>query len=611
MSGRPAPWVDLLRLLSNGQNVDEIDGNVPHRDLEQRTQHLKDLLDQLNAGEGIYYRSVPLASEVEIGQPVYLNHTTSEFEQALAAIDYDEFGNYGPVAESSYVWGVVTYKETATVGDILVTGVLRDVDMSTVIQDTSVSGAYYLSTLEAGKLSKQKPPVSVYVLYWWAGEQVGIVMPTPREILEDHIHYRFELLAQPAGVPNCPDFGELHKIIVPDPDIEGWLPADHEIFQGVAPPGAKFGYNLAKSEELSRVFPPIPIDSWYVEVYEGVQSTGRDPAIDVLVDNNGIWWMNDCYGLAPWPTYWEPCSSSSLSSEMCRPPDLNHLVGHGLPSYPYPMAIYFWFTKMVYKTDSSVVSKLLSESAALRFYRCGTTTEASTGPLEAHLDLGFAVEDPPQAGPLAFKEIEGEKFQRGYVVEKIKSNSPNIVVTGTHDEVDSEGDPTGYKQAAILLDFVDPSTSARELDIQLVALNNARQDEYQGVLYYGFLTGRESSIRCRVDIPSIGFPDTTNTQIKLRILGTAAGILPDLGFSYLRVPAAADPADLPTGDTVLGDIMLSAEGAVTANQYFDILSEAFEVAVGDTIFFTISRGASDTYAGTVGVLRQKGITVGA
>jgi len=599
----PTPWVDLVRLITDGWDVNASDTNIPVNELVQRTQHLKDLLDSLGAGESLFYRSVAMDSSVKVGQPVYLDADAGVFKPALAAIDYDIYGNYGPVSASSYVWGIVVTKDTSTLGDIMVAGILRDTDMADIIPDVTQSGAYYLSTLQAGKLSLQKPPVSVYVLYWWAESETALVIPTPREVLEDHIHYRFQLWAQPAGIANCPEYGDRHAVILPDADAEGWLPAAHPVFEGVAPAGAKFGYNLPKDIELSRIFPPIPIDSYYIEVFEGEEGTGRNPATFVKIDNNGIWWMTDCYGEAPWPIWYEPCSSSSLSSETCPPPNLDFLTGHGLSAYDYPMAIYLWFTKMVYKTDSSVVSKLVTpEGSPLKFFRCGTTEESSSGPLEAVLDLSFAIEDPPIDGALVIKTIDANTFQRGYVVEKIKSASANITVTATEDA-------DGYGQGTIILDFNDPSSNNSELSILTVALDNVRQEEYQGSLFYGFLTGRESSVRCRIDVPATGFSAAATMKLRLRILGTAAGILPDLGFSYLRIPAAAaTPVDLPTGDTVLADVALSGIGAVTANQYFEIDTADFAIAAGDTIFFTLSRTSLDTYGGTVGLLRQNGLT---
>ena len=110
-------------------------------------------------------------------------------------------------------------------------------------------------------LVQQRPPVSVSVLVY-TDDGMAIVQPVQRDFLEDHIHYKVRLYAQPAGTnwSSSPASRRRHPppVDTPDPTLPGWLPADHAIFNGRAPTGAVFGYNLATHPQLARIFPPIP-----------------------------------------------------------------------------------------------------------------------------------------------------------------------------------------------------------------------------------------------------------------------------------------------------------------------------------------------------------------
>lgn len=615
----PTPWQALVRLINDGTPVDASTTNKPLYDLAQRDQYLKDLLDALGASEALYFRNAALKPEVKVGQAVYLDKTAGNYGQALAEVSFDIHGNWGVVSDRAFVWGVVARKASSTVGDIVTFGVIRGVDLSLGIEDVDVSGPRYLSGATPGMLVIQKPAVSNYILYWDAARQIALVTPTPKDSLEGHIHYKFSLVPEPAGIPNNPAYGENQEIVTPDPLRQGWLPADHPSFGGMAPPGAKFGYNLAKDENLATVFPPIPIDSYYLEVYGEGWGTGREPAEAIKIDNNGIWWMRNDWGWAPWSTdYWRLSSSSvaltpGTPSEL--PPPVDQITGHGYSpdGQTYALSIYLWFTRMTFKTDAAIVASLSAcPGSPIKVLDCNCGVPASTGHLKLALDLAFTEGVDPHAGAWVFKGVDGLDLQGGYVVETIKSNSPNIVVTGT----EAYGfDPLlGYKQRTITLDFVNPITNDRELDVALVALDNAREDSVYDVFFIGYPNGRDASIRGRLDIPALAFPDTTNVKLHFRIIGTAAGIMPSLSLSYRRISKTTTvPYILPTSDTTLPNIDLSLVNGgspILANSVVEVDSALFTVASGDTVYFTVRRNGTlpaDTYAGSVGIIRQKGV----
>jgi hypothetical protein len=275
----------------------------------------------------------------------------------------------------------------------------------------------------------------------------------------------------------------------------------------------------------------------------------------------------------------------------------------------YTLSIYLWFTRLTSKTNDSVVASLTPCPGSPIVVRdCNCEEDSDSGHLTIDIDMSLLVDEGPYDGYSVFKSVEGLSFKKGYVVEKIKSLSENIIVDGTVDT--TEGN-----QGIITIDFLNPITNDRELDISLVGLDNVQEESQTDVLFLGFRSGVDASIRGKLDIPSLAFPDTADLKFRFRVLGTAAGTMPSLSMSYRRIPQtdADTPYTLPTADTAIADLDLSLvnSGApISANDVVEVESESFEVAVGDTVFFTVERdGASvgDIYAGTVGLIRQKGI----
>lgn len=621
MPSFPTAWKAVVRLIQNGLPVDANETNKPILDLIQRDQYLKDIIDLLNASEALYVRMAAVDSDVKLGQAVYLDTNAGVFKQGLAGVNFESSGNWGTVTPATLIWGIVVHKHTATVADICTFGVIREIDMSLAMTDPDISGPRYLSAQNPGMLVRQKPAVSVYTLFWDADQQIALVSPTPKALLEEHIHYRKQLYSVPAGKPNRPAYNEKHEILEPNSDLPGWLPASDPVFLGNAPAGAKFGYNIDKHPDLMDIFPPIPIDSYYIEVYGEGWGTGREANVVVRIDNNGIWWMRDDFGWAPWSIdYWDEYQSSLSSGSLSSipggdpaeiPPPVDLLVGHGYvdDARLYTLGIYLWFTRMTLKTDGSVVASLTPCPGSPIVVRdCNCDATQSTGHLTIDVDLSLLVNPTPVAGSMALKSVSGVTFRQGYMVESVRSLSPNITVVGTIAGASGQ-------QGVLLLDFVNPITNDRELDTALIGLNNVQEESQQDILYLGFRTGIDSSLRGKMDIPSIAFPSTANLKFRLRIVGTAAGTMPHLQLSYRRVPQtdADNPYPLPTTDTAIADIDLSLVNSgspIVANSVVEVESESFEIAAGDTVYFTIARegtDSGDTYAGTVGLIRQKGI----
>jgi hypothetical protein len=296
----------------------------PDRQLEGNTQYLKAALDAANLGQALYLRDQLVSSVVKIGQPVYWNYTNSRFEPAMAAVENNDLGVL-IASDSADVAGIVYSKSAATIATLLTVGTAT-VDLTEAVDGTPVAGRYYLSAADAGMLVAQSPPATVLVLRNLGDGRVMLDRAN-RIFAQDHQHISIALAVRPAGNCAVVGVGEVHTIISPDTAIRGWLPADHASFGGLAPAGAKFGYNMDAHAVLAAVWPPIPIAAVLLEMMrsDGVngqqQVYGRVTSDLVQFDTNGIWWMSDCYNEAPWPV---DCSTtSSLSSLSACPTSID------------------------------------------------------------------------------------------------------------------------------------------------------------------------------------------------------------------------------------------------------------------------------------------------
>lgn len=629
----PSDFPSILRYIIDGENVDAETTNRPLQDLASRTGYLYDALSELAAGERLRYREVPIDEDVSVGNPVYLDSADGLFKKALVDVSFND-DNSSALSDSTYVWGVVTYKYNYKTADITTIGLVRDLDISSLVDEVR-TGPYYLSSTVSGKMTTVRSPLAPLVMYYWEDQNLCLITAGMTSSIEDHVHYRFQLYAQPAGIPNNPVYGDIHEIVTPDASMQGWLPADHAIFSGAAPAGAKFGYNLSQHPELSAVFPPIPVTSAYVEVFGNDAGSSREMGESVVIDNNGIWWMTDNFGWAPWGIdYWEGGGSSvAASSDSDAPPPVELIETHGYDydgvddNSWYEMSIYLWFTRMTYKTSDAVVTSLSScDGSPIRVLDCDCADEATAGNLKLALDLDFN-STTGETGAEVLKTIDGTTFGKGLVVEKIKSLDPTVITVTAQPILDSDGtnvavDENGYARGTLAIGFSNPDTSGRELPISLLALNNVREEQLNDVLFLGFLPSRLSNVRGKVDVPYSGLEADVSyvMRIRMRILGTVASTLPDLTFSYRRIPTTdfATPTNLPTSEGGTSTIELSEAGYNSGagtwgaglswqNQYVEVWSDPFTVIAGDTVFFTVERSSSDSYAGTVGLLRQSAI----
>lgn len=606
------------------------------RQLEQRTNYLREILEAIEAGRLLVRREQALDVAVEEGDAVFWNATTKQFEQALAGVENDATTSTLVPLASADCLGICVIKDNPKAGTIALIGMaeLPPSILARMVDGDPVPGRYYLSGANPGKLVKQRPPVTVPVAFVLGPADSCetnswvFINPQTRDFLEDHIHYQIKLVPYPAGTHVPPVPGEHHVITDADVDSQGWLPADHEIFEGAAPAGAKFGYNMTAHQELNRLWPPIPESAAILEMFQrrldGAESKfeGLERVQDVYVKINrrGIWWMTNCYNQVPWDTTLDTTTSISASVS-----SLSASEEEQCPLDPQ-IELILSFLKMTFATDKTVVTSLQPDTdEPISFVNCDGT-ESSTGDLFARLNI-LAMLDPTLVrGGIVFKEIVDSKlrFKRGYVAEALIAGSDEVILNGSHQELldpdaaASEDNPMIH-QGIIRVD-VQRDLSEREQAPQVVKLGDALEREYKGITYIGFPEARDSGVRMRFNIPPSGLPSNPKLLIRALIFGRAAGPFSEMQMSYYRIPrpVAGTPSDVAAGDTaIVFDVVTPTDDYdglgtnLPADKAIEVESDEFTIVAGDTVFVTLERSesASPLFQADIGVIRIGGIIV--
>jgi hypothetical protein len=427
-------FIEDIDFLRNGELVRAGVANRAPGQINQNVRQLRALFEAAELGETIYARGRTVEVDAKVGQPVFYNGVTQRYERGLAAVEVGDDGQFYTAA-SAQIWGVVTFKHNSTSADILLHGV-ADLDLSESVVGTPTAGLYYLSNSVAGRLQTARPPVGVLVMQVagpnGSGKYTCYVNARFTDMLEAHRHFKFGLVTEPAGDHTPPDSGERHVITSPDADVEGWLPASHASFDGNAPAGAAFGYNIAASP-LASIWPPQPLDSAYLEWNRGEAldklgmgvPLGQDQLC--VIDRHGIWWMSDCYGDVPWPTGF---AGDSLSDE--------ESVSIECPRELTPQMT-IWFSKPVFSSVGAWVSSLQVKAGSGLSLVCPDDGEpATTGHLLLDFLLDLLVDDSITAGHQVLKGVSEGKLLQGPVVE-------SLTVTGGYASLGSDVDPVDDK----------------------------------------------------------------------------------------------------------------------------------------------------------------------
>lgn len=595
-------YKELIQFIVDGELVKAGVANRAAQELQGNVDYLKQILEEALIGSTIFVRDATVEIDAKEGQPVFYSSTNLRYERAQAAVTTDTTTGFLVTAPSSWAWGVIHRKLSATKADILVTGV-AEIDFTQSISGTPASGMYFLSQSTPGGLTNSEPPISIPVLMIGSegddGRYECLVRPDFRDLLTGHKHFRFELACIPAGDTTTPATDGVHTITNPDDTIEGWLPASS--FSN-APAGAKFGYNIAASS-LNNVWPPIPITNASLEIYHqdaqdgttGHPITGGPIHSDMcVIDEHGIWWMVDCYGMVPWPTTYHTPVSTSVSDYISCPE-------------PLEMEAILWFGKPNFHTTSTAVLSLRAKEGSGLVITCyGTDDAAFSGHLEIDFDPNWLIGDLDKTGYLAFKSIDNNrKFELGPVVEAVKPLSSNVSITSSAEDSD------GFHYGKLQL-YVDPNIDGTMMPFETIRLDGAEEEFYQGVIGLGLDPDHESGFTGRIKIPDAAvLPSGTKMKLRFLVLARETGTIPADVFTIgqLRIPRPSDVLDPETLPTTFSSVSITSEVAVVEDEYVEIESDSFTIEAGDVVMIQVTREAPDGYAGDLHLLHKQGILV--
>lgn len=584
------PFVRLIRLISDGEPINADVANRSPIDIAKRTQHLKELIDALQASQLLQIPDATIEEGVEEGTPVFLDISTNTYRPAIAASASQEAGN--PALPQAYVSGLVVDLETPTRGTIGTFGrfvgfALTDwagvVAPGDVTAGEAIPGHYYLSATQAGVMSRQPAGLGVYV-----GELSATGVFYIRAGVPDyaaHTHHNFVLSPLPAVADISNDIsqggGGEWTIDTPDADEPGWLPADPTAGFTQAewlPPGINpadsFFYNLDHPSEaaLRAIFPPVPVDS-YVFIQDGlVQPKGR-----VIVNSFGIWWTentNAGIDAAPW--------SENVQAN---------------PSDEAPVE--FWFSRILLATDDALVRSLqiADDSPMAGEIIGGGGQPAKAGDLLLRL-LGIDFAAGLDESATAVKSITGGSGTTGPVVNRVRPG-PGIGVSGTH------GGPTSGFYGNLTFSLVN--TLLTQGVAASADLNNAREESIQGVRAVSLVAGRTASPTWTVHV-SPAVAASSDMRLRFWVHISAGGGLPSsdpLTLEYKIVPRSQNPASIP-GFTALSPFTPATTGL---NQPLTGLYQVTDplvipsVPAGSTVLVRLNRSSSDPLTGNVNILR--------
>lgn len=594
---------DFLSPLPGVRDGEPVNEQVTNRSLAAvwaRLQNLNNRLDAIQAGVNLRLTNQPVSSSLLVGQPCYFNDELQAYAPAIFGFLSTESGLV--LSASSLVRGILLSRDSANRGTILLRGYANvDLGQAVATSERAAYSNYGLGSIAAGRLQKDATGVSVLS----TGRQVGgsvyevFVDIRAEDLNQSHRHYKLALVCLPAGEHTPPLLGNRHVISSPDPEVEGWLPASHPVFDGKAPAAAAYGYNLQKSP-LAVIWPNINPANVYLEWNRGRNTEDLGAGVPLglnglcHVDSDGIWWMSDCYEDVPWPSTLDT-SLPPTSISVGLSPECPRSTQMSLTLHAYYPAI---------TAKSFVVQSLSAEpDGPLRVVCADTLEEKTTGHLLLQfLPDGVVTFDATAIEGVSLKRRGSRNFISGPSVSGVRSVSSNLQV----ESVDG-ADDNGFHRAQITL-RLNNDFASREVGATLVQLNSADEFYFNGVSGYAFPAGRDSSIVFSISVPrTADFPEEINAKIRLLLLGTTAGAV---GASVVsaRYKRLIDPAVLLTGESLPSSFTpLSLSTAVTlasARDYFAAESAEFVVGAGDIVILELTRTASLAYSGDIAVIKQ-------
>lgn len=545
-----ATWVNNIDYIEDGVDIVRAeDTNRPLEQLDSRTGYLFEAIQAASLGELILARNVTLSEALSPGAPVWFDTSDGLWKPATAVLTVSEGNDFGFAAEESEVRGLVLVNHlgAGNTADVALYGRIRsdwaiDWDLVTAEGDDTPA-RYYLST-EEGKITRTRNVLSVEIGVLGADGSM-VFTPNITGNLRSHLHLRFPLEAVQAMNLTQP----------------GWGAAG--LFAN-APVGAAYGYNLSQNSDLSAKFPPMPIDNYFMS-YNGVGLSTET----VLVDANGIWWMDA----------------------------VNTPFALGDHVYTDSVTHYFEFWMMQLNFGAKIVNTLregLTGNPAGTLpvrVRALDGSSSDNGDLQLYLDQSVRTQTPSEdESAYAYKNITGVRAFKGPVISRL---IPGIGVSIQGSHGDSE---TGF------FGVVSVSSSAALQSVlnsspTLVALKNAREDFFNlNIPVINLPNSRVSSFKLKIPIAPY-LPSGLSLTLRLGVLSASLFSTTVQLYRMVVTPGVAVPSaptlhqNLPVSVTPgnQNKLLLFNSSPITGLQPGDLLflDVSKDVAIGNDIMFAV------------------------
>jgi hypothetical protein len=202
-------WPTVIDKIETGDPVSSEIVNVPITQLEERTDFLNDILNDISSTEFNYLKNVPVDIDTPEGSVICWDTAGNCFVGALAQWSADAAAQGALIPkDSGYVQGILVKKHTPNTGAIITSGYIRNFNLIEELfgEADPEPGLYYLSSEISGRVVKTPPPLSIAALHY---DGLGNVMFVPSgSVVTNHRHnkYKFEAAGfKEATVINFPD----------------------------------------------------------------------------------------------------------------------------------------------------------------------------------------------------------------------------------------------------------------------------------------------------------------------------------------------------------------------------------------------------------------------
>lgn len=557
----------------DGTLVNAANTNPSLEQLYRNDLALRGILDYFQMPSALLAR-VEVNPAVQVGQPVHYSSLTGRYE--LASFAKETIGGRIYLAAQAEVWGIITAKLSNDTAYMLVDGIYP-VDLTAAAGAGPHAGRYCLGDTP-GTLTLDPSDVAAAVFVCATAEGGKVLFRPQASSLGGLLAvWRHVLSGLAAGDPLVVDG---HVTIANQNDASaGWLLANNAVFDGNAPAGAVFGYNLAVDDTLSGLWPPLFLHTVHLDLFRdsspSVGGTSVPLGADGLcvVDEHGIWWMSSCVDDAPF---------------LVTPPP--HIDPEDCPRVT-PRHVVFYAMKPTANASMGGMA-LQSTHPSIRLFRSGTVSTAQQGELDISLSPPQLLDDAIDNGAFAVTAADISSLVRTPVVSSISAgpgvtvSSDNILPHGWHGNVTISA--VGQMPQTLL-----PATTSL-----------VRAAEYQQVGTLGILLPRRrsSSIASAFHLPGIGgytytaefgywamadFPggddsvaDAESHELQIRMLP-----LPVVGGS-------------PATDMTMLAVTLPAMPQIHRRVY-EVVSEPMVIPPGTTLFAELTRQALNSQHGVV------------